>query len=346
MDTESQDGSMNEQPPTPSGPASQRPFDWRLFTTYLCSVVVACLCLGAGLAVWFGWKPLEASAKRVVGPTIRGVQFEWPSLGTAPRSPTGLTTVSRSPGQDDQNEPPTWLPESFRERLVERATQAMGSNPDSLSREPLEAIASSMDASGWFDGRPRVELDPEGVARVRGQWRIPAAVVRHNDTDVLVSWEARPMPVEYPKGESGMIAILGVPAGPPQRGSMRDFASPWPGEEVEASLELLRRIRPRPWSSQITAVDASTYAADKRLALVTDTGKRVVWGGRPSKPLWGEISTVRKIERLDQLHRRFGRIDGAISAGSLEIHWDKPLIVDQTSGAPAVEGAKPAAGAP
>ncbi|MCX5689623.1 MAG: hypothetical protein NTV94_07545, partial [Planctomycetota bacterium] len=38
---------------------------------------------------------------------------------------------------------------------------------------------------------------------------------------------------------------------------------------------------------------------------------RVVWGGRPSKPALGEVSTAQKLEHLRQLVRDTKRIDAS-----------------------------------
>jgi hypothetical protein len=46
------------------------------------------------------------------------------------------------------------------------------------------------------------------------------------------------------------------------------------------------------------------------LEVVTTSGTRVVWGGRPTKPLLGDISTPQKLANMNSLVRRHGRIDG------------------------------------
>lgn len=361
-------------------------FDWRRFTQYLCSVMVVGLLAGLGLALWYGWRPLEKRAQAVVGPTVREVRIDWPmipasgdskpaagSKGEVHPASSSFTTESRKnetaksePAKDKSTKggkkgadktaptpppepiaksttPTTWLPEQFQEDLLEKAKKALGVKPDSLSRGPLEAVAQAMEESGWFVVKPAVELQQDGVLRVKGQWRVPAAVVRQGAKDRLISWEGMPMPVEYATGKSGLVVIQGVPDAPASRKSGGvDLMTRWPGEAFDASLELLQRLKPRAWASQVASIDASDYAKTKRLTIVTTFGNRIVWGGRASKPLWGELSSQQKLDRLDQLNRRFGQIDGKMPA--IEIFGSQPLVVDQTAataGKPKVEASKP-----
>lgn len=231
----------------------------------------------------------------------------------------------------------TWLPEQFQEELLEKAHWALGTNPDPMSREPLLSVADSMERSGWFVGRPLVERQAGGVLVVRGTWRVPAAVVRQGPKDFLLSWEATPMPVDYKTDQSKLPAIVGVIAPPPVDANGRDYSAIWPGEEVDAAMELLRVLALEPWYAQVAGVDVSKYRENKRLTILTrgvngdGSFGRIVWGGRASRPLVGEASTKAKISRIAGINRSFGRIDAGLdgAAKELEIFWGQgPLVLN------------------
>ena len=230
----------------------------------------------------------------------------------------------------------TWLPEQFQEDLLAKARNALGVNPDPMSRKPLDAVAEAMEKSGWFVGRPLLERRGGGLLVVRGTWRVPAAVVRQGEKDYLLSWEATPMPVDYKVDQSKLPAVLGVVAPPPVDANGWDYASVWPGEEMDAAMELLRSLATEPWYGQIAGVDVSKYRESKRLTLVTrgaggSGGGRIVWGGNASKPLVGEASTKAKIARLASINRSFGRVDAGLdgAAKELEIFWGQgPLVLN------------------
>jgi hypothetical protein len=121
-----------------------------------------------------------------------------------------------------------------------------------------------------------------------------------------------------------MRVIIGPAVPPPtnQDGS-RDFASAWPGEDIAASLELLQLMSDKPWYRQVAGIDASEYSSKGQLLLVTADKTRVVWGGRPSKPAIGEVSTAQKLAYIQQLLHDFKRIDAGhdlvyINMGTLQ----------------------------
>lgn len=236
----------------------------------------------------------------------------------------------------------TWLPEQFQEELLERAKKALGTDPDPMSREPLLAVVHALEQSGWFIGSPAVERKPGGVLHVSGVWRVPAVVIRQGEKDFLMSWEGLPMPVEYKIDQSKLPAIVGVVATQPVTAQGRDFTSKWPGEELEAAMELLKLLAVEPWYPQIAGVDVRQYRDTKRLTLMTVGGGRIVWGGRASKPLAGEASTKSKLARLASINRRFGRLDAGLDGATqqLELFWGQaPLVlnISATNTGPLVE---------
>ncbi len=343
-------------------------FRWGRFAGYLGSIFVVAALVGAGVGLVYGWKPLEKKTQAVVGARITRVEIEWPAInplaargavrpaaqqqpsvvpvksgdkmrrGTKP-DPAPLVQAPPAPA------PTTWLPEQFQEQLIATAMGALGGDPDPLSREPLDKVAAALEATGWFSSTPEVERRAEGAIRVKGPWRTPAVVLRQGGKDYLLSWDTTAMPVDYKLGQARMPAIVGVQEGPPMKGSARDYTSVWPGEEAAVAVELYKAISSQPWYSEVAAVDVSKYKATRRLAIVTQSGGRVIWGGRAAKPLPGEISTSAKLDRLKEIDRKFGQIDARRDGKTeeLEIFWERPLVLNiaGSNTGPLVEKPKP-----
>jgi len=326
--------------------AAQAPFDWRRFAVHLGTFMLVVLLLGIGAAVVLGRKPLTQTVSTTVA--ARGVNLEiaWPLINTdsgksakpakakasgAKSEPAISKTAMTLPAAAS---PPakSWLPEQFQEELMTIGMRALGTAPDPLSREPLDRLGAAMADSGWFSGVPTIERHESGKIVVHGTWRVPAAVVRIDDKDHLLSWDGKPMPVTYDQALSGLRVISGAASGPARKADGTiDFAQSWPGEDVEAAVELLAILMQQPYAAQIAGIDVSMYAAKKWLIIDTTMGTRIVWGGRPSKPLNGECATNFKLAKLEKIRRDVGRIDAGV--GAIEIWWpiERALQIDLTA---------------
>lgn len=344
--------------------ASSRPrFDWGAFAAHLTTFFSVVIVLGLAIGFLLLRAPVRQKAEAVVAKGPVTIRFEWPELkrpeedaaGKGTTKPVAQTnprggTAKASPQSSEpttRERPRTWLAPQFQEELMTLAYKALGSDPDPLSREPLDAIGAAMEASGWFDGRPSVLRGEAQEIVIRGNWRIPAAVVRFSfaqppggpapeTKDYLISWDARPMPVVYPEGKSGLLVIRGVASGPGKdAGGNIDYRAAWQGEDVEAGLELLRTLMHHPWRSQVAGIDVTDYASTRQLVIETTHQTRLIWGGRPSKPLAGECSTRAKLGKINDLVAYTKRIDGEKS--EIEIWWpiNKTLEIDRTASKPA-----------
>ncbi|MBL9001357.1 MAG: hypothetical protein JNK25_09505 [Phycisphaerae bacterium] len=257
-----------------------------LAKTYLSAATIVVLLGAIGAGLTFGLRPLEDRAAKTLDPGSLKVRIVWP----AARGGSG-----------------TWLPSPTQEVLMMLANEAAGPSLDHLSADQLARICAAMEESGWFTGTPRITREAGGVITIDGAWRIPAANVVHRNKKFLISWDGKPMP----PGVETVWTIYEPAHGPPRSSSgERDYAQPWSGEDVAASLELLSRIVAEPWSGQVKGIDASKYAeSGDGLVIVTDKDTRIVWGGRPAKPRLGEIPTAHKIAHLRQLVKDTRRID-------------------------------------
>lgn len=267
-------------------------FQWGAFARYLTSFTVLVLGLALLVGAIIGMKPLEARAAAVRGKGPLKITIHWPPLAGA--APGGTT----------------WLPKAQQEQLQRVAADAAGKRPDPYDSAPLARISDALFDTGWFSAAPRVQRDGEGGLTVEGTFRVPAAVVRKASKDYMIAWDGKLMPAVYDPGESRLPVIFEPALGPPTSRGQRDYQTPWAGEDLAASIELLDTLVRQPWADQVQGIDAGGFSRDSSLAIVTRANTRIIWGGRPSKPLAGEVTTRQKLAYLTQLQHDHKRIDG------------------------------------
>ncbi len=299
---------------SPRGDAGTQPFRWGMFFAYLTSFCAVALVLGVVVAFSLGLRPLEARAEKIVSTEPPRIIIHWPPVARPSAAQPVDPLAALRP-----DAPPvaTWLPLSDQQALLALANAAFdGGEGGALSADPIARIATAMGQSGWFVGTPTVRRERGNVVRIDGVWRIPAAVVRSDGKDHLISWEAMPMPASYEPGEARLPVIFGPALGRPMAAGGPDLSTAWPGEDIAASLELLRLISSQPWFHQVAGIDASKFSSEEVLAIVSTWNTRVVWGGRPSRPRMGDVSTRQKLVNIAQLYHDSKRID----SGYPEIH--------------------------
>ena len=150
---------------------------------------------------------------------------------------------------------------------------------------------------------PEIQID--------GAWRAPAAVVRRDGVDQLISWDGFPMPVTANVGTT-QFPVIDSPALPAPKlagGATVDFNTAWQGEDIAASLELLAVLLRQPWGSQIGGIDARDFSSTRAMIVSTTFGTRIYWGGRYNKPALGEVNSEQKIGHLTELYNKHNRID-------------------------------------
>lgn len=207
----------------------------------------------------------------------------------------------------------TWMPADMRDSILLLVSEELAASRDVISRQSLSRVGEALVETGWFVGTPTVARERGGVVSVTGVWRTPAAVVRHQGRDRLISWSGELLPVEYAIGESPLIAIIGVTQPPPRDTEGRlDHGRRWESDSLKAALDLLRLLTGQPYSGQVGAIDVSGLGGgDNRIVIVTDKGSRVVFGTRPGVNAVdrGEVTVPRRLENLAELFRMTGRID-------------------------------------
>jgi len=203
----------------------------------------------------------------------------------------------------------TWPPAPVLDRLEQDVHAFVEVSADPFSGDAVRRIANHLEASGLFKSPPRVRRGLGGAITVEGNWRPAVAAVRHMGMDQLVSPQGAVLPVAYDPEESDFRVILGAAFDPPLTNSGKvDYGEPWPGADVRDALTLLAMLRTRPYWPQVRGIDVSKHGLGRAIEIVTEQG-RVVWGAPPGEFRPAEIPTQRKLEHLQALYDRYGRID-------------------------------------
>ncbi len=266
------------------------PFSWGTFLSALASFSLFALLLGLVVGFVLGLKPLERKASLLTLRVPTSIDIRWPTV----------------PG----NPQVTWIPQPERTSLESLALAAIGNDSDRFSSDALERVGKAMTGSGWFQEPPNVSRDTGARVVVQGAWRVPAAVVRRDGVEQLISWEGLPMPYSKPAGESRFPVIDSPSVKAPRTSSGDvDYATAWAGDDIAASLELLQVLLRQTWANQVAGIDVSSYGTDRVLVISTTFGTKVIWGGRVSKPALGEVSSAQKLAHMTQLFVEHKRID-------------------------------------
>ena len=222
----------------------------------------------------------------------------------------------------------TYVPEAVQADLAQVAGLNLNANP--FDRAALEQAADRLKATGWFARGLQVSRRPGGVVQVDGVWRVPAAVVHKDGRNHLVATDGSvlrlPVGAEPPEGmfqisnptSPAPLADNGEPA----------YGTPWLGNDVQSAISLLRTLCQRPVARQISGVDLSDFLKNGKLTLITDKGTRIVWGSAIGDSVPGEVKVERKIARLEQNLKEFGRIDA--NQNRVEI-YTPIVLVDKTA---------------
>ena len=275
----------------------------RLLTGVIVVVLLGSWALGRG--------PLERHVASL-NAKLPKVAVEWPTV----------------PG-DAKAGPRTWVPRPVQNELEQMVLRNMTSDP--FDQAALVRAADELAATGWFSRLDAVHREAGGTVRVTGDWRVPAAVVKKDGGSHLVAMDGAvlrlPENIEPPE-RLFVISNPGTPV-PRHPGGGVAYGVAWRGNDVQSAIALLRLLHARPdVSSQVAGVDLAEFTRSTKLVLVTDLGHRIVWGSPVGELLPGEVAIERKVARLVQNLKDFGRID----ADQTRVEIYTPVVlVDKTA---------------
>ena len=161
---------------------------------------------------------------------------------------------------------------------------------------------------------------PGDTIEVECEFRTPMALVRWQDYYWLVDSEGCKLPEQYTAAQAPqmlfdaqrrtqMRIIEGVRQPPVESGRR------WPGEDLLAALELSRLLQNQRFADDVLKIDVSNFGGrvdprEAQLTLITRFGSEIRWG-RPAnaKDAFVEVPAQRKLEALEQIYAKFGRVD-------------------------------------
>jgi hypothetical protein len=168
--------------------------------------------------------------------------------------------------------------------------------------------------------------------QIFARWREPAAWVRVGDSLYLIDALGTRLPGEYrvpDRGANKLMVVTGVdlpvtdgkPAVPAPGEGWRTGDDGALGDDLAAGMQLAGQLSRQAFAGQIAAIDVANLdgrrdpmapwiVLDTVWQTGSGTGPRVVWWGRPmGQERYYEVNGESKIKTLNELYRRFSRID-------------------------------------
>jgi hypothetical protein len=169
--------------------------------------------------------------------------------------------------------------------------------------------------------------------QIYADWRQPEAWVRVGDRLYLIDPEGTRLPGDYrleDRPRSKLLVITGVDLPLVEgsaTGAVPRAGAKWAsgkdgvvGDDMQAAMALVDRLKKQPFVGQIDAVDMTNFNGrkDARAAWIAlrtiwpaaDGSPRAVYWGRPiGQEGFREVQADVKVKALNDIHQRFGRID-------------------------------------
>ncbi|MGJ8636419.1 MAG: hypothetical protein ACSHX5_06210 [Phycisphaerales bacterium] len=199
-----------------------------------------------------------------------------------------------------------WMPISERARINNKLAPALQGS-DTLSWHPLYKASRALADTGWVNGDPVARWTETGSITIDAEWRVPAAVVRDNGRDYLIDYDANVLPLDYAPNESNQFVIHNPALPNPGTGNT------WDEPEIRDALKLLAELKANDLLAQVEGIDLGTNREHGILQIITNGGGRIIFGGGPGRSRPAEMPSEVKIERLQAVQSKTGRIDaGAV----------------------------------
>ncbi len=210
-----------------------------------------------------------------------------------------------------------WMPMQEQQVIHQSIARAIEGG-SALSNAPLREAVLTLQRTGWVEGVPEARWTSEGTIVLDAHWRIPGAVVRVGQREVLIDWDRHVLPLDYAIGQSNQRYFLNVDAPLPRVGEQ------WVGTDLQDGMALLRELRKHGLLEQVDGFDLGSGSTSGTIKIITNRGTHVVWGAGPGRERPGEQVSSVKIERLSEIHKRAGLLDGGV--GYIDIRGDDIMI--------------------
>jgi len=214
-----------------------------------------------------------------------------------------------------------WMPHQEQQNIYQSISRSIVGG-SALSNAPLREAVLTLQATGWVEGVPEARWTSDGFIVLDAHWRIPGAVVRVGQREVLIDWDRHVLPLDYATGQSNQRYFTNVDAPLPRVGEQ------WAGTDLNDGIELLRELRKHDLLEQVDGFDLGIGRTSGTITIITTRGTRIVWGAGPGRERPGEQVSSVKIQFLKEIYNRAGLLDGGV--GELDIRGDEILIKRQS----------------
>jgi len=206
--------------------------------------------------------------------------------------------------------PPIWLDASLLLELQDVAREHLART--TVSRDGLTQTASALEATGWFTEVKQVQWINDTEVLVRARYLIPYAKVEDQYGIIYIDVQGRRLPTRIGlivKQNYHFITLTEPSYERPSRPGLQ-----WNGGDIIAGLNVLKLIYNKPWATQVQAINLARWTAGETILLETDTPSVFIWGSSPGEEHGLEALADHKIERLNHIYTKYGRIDQGIEA--------------------------------
>jgi hypothetical protein len=210
-----------------------------------------------------------------------------------------------------------WMPHHEQQNIYQSISRSIAGGA-ALSNEPLREAVLDLQRTGWVEGVPEARWTSDGTIVLDAHWRVPGAVVRIGQREVLIDWDRHVLPLDYAIGQSNQRYFTSVDAPLPRVGEQ------WGGTDLKDGIELLRELRKHDLLEQVDGFDLGSGSTSGTITIITTRGTRIVWGAGPGRERPGEQVSSVKIQYLKEIYNRAGLLDGGV--GELDIRGDEILI--------------------
>lgn len=215
------------------------------------------------------------------------------------------THISTSKVQVTFNNPPVWIDESILHELQDVARIHLSQT--TVGREGLLQTIKALAATGWFTNIKQVSWTSNNHAVVDATFLIPYARVQDETGTVFVDFQARRLPTReglIVNKKYHFITLNNPIYSRPQRPGLQ-----WNGGDILDGIKVLKHIYDKPWADQVKSINLARWEGSGTMFLETDTPSKLKWGSAPGEERGLEALADEKIERLNRVYTKNGRID-------------------------------------
>jgi len=227
--------------------------------------------------------------------------------------------------------PPRWIPTDIIRQVFE---QAGLTEPLSLQDPTLcERIAAAFHTHPWIDKVISVRKSWPARIHVDVSYRTPVAMVRGTDGFYPIDSHGTLLPGrDFAAADVDRYPIIDNVASVPVGRLGEAWGDPAVAEAAFLAAVLLQQEdSQQPWWERLqlagievpSSVSPGDSIENMQFVLCTRGGSRILWGRGPGCQHPGELEVARKLERLAEFQKRYGRIDDEHGPWLIDIRqWD------------------------